>query len=185
MIWRFGVLTFVVILCFLLSAPARADWDVVDCSKSEVAIPGATKCWHGPTDRGGSGQCVFEQYSTFHAGQAGAPVGLRARFYVMSYVNHGRGCWVAKLEHDQGLLRTTGDYIAKGCENWSAIRDFMSGYVATCTADGRECMTFVQYGPPYAGGYDYLIRGHYCLGKGDRVSDSELEAAIKSIQISR
>jgi hypothetical protein len=173
-----------------MSSPANADWDLIDCSKSEVTIPGATECRHGPTARPGNANvtCDMERYSTFHAASS-AGAGPQFRMSVQSLTNHSHVCAVLKVENNQDFLRNSTPYAQKG-EKWGPIRDFLSGYVANFIGDGRECVAFVQYSSQIIShqtlsGYDYMFRGYYCVLKGQQISDTELEEAIKSVHISR
>jgi hypothetical protein len=169
--------------CLFISAPARAaEWDKIDCSKSEVMIPDATDCWHGPVGKGASGACWYERYSAFHYAN---PPTVKGRMNVITLTNHRGYCWVAKSAHNEGLLRTSAPYVADKAKKWSPIRDFLSGYVASFVADNRECVSFVQYGPQFKSGYDYMFQGYYCTPGKQHISDEELEAAIKSVKVSR
>ena len=182
--WHYRAYALICAVLFLHATPARAEWDKIDCSKSEVTIPGATMCEHGPSDNGASGTCRFERFAAFHAP---IPNGPPFRFRVSAYINHTPNCWVRKLEENEDLtklLKSATPYAGQG-QNWSPIRNFLTGYVASFVADNRECIAFFQYGPAFKSGYSHTFWGDYCTTKGKHITDEELADAFKSIHISQ
>jgi hypothetical protein len=109
------------------STGARAaDWNAVDCSKSEITFPGDNKCELGPEiggtckSGGGGGVQQYEQYNVYTANVSPD----KPRMSVKSISTHSKWCSVVIRDIMDTIKTSYSNFMGSG-EKWSPVRDFL------------------------------------------------------------
>jgi hypothetical protein len=88
-------------------------------------------------------------------------------------------------------LKYNGIVVQKGT-GWSDVNQIGSSYTASFTAaggrapsftfvGGENCKAFLKYGPPWAQGWRWVVRGWLCGFPGNNVQDRDLQSFVDAL----
>jgi hypothetical protein len=154
-------------------------WSDVDCSKSEIVMPGYSKCRMETAVAGEEGRGEFQsQTATYRAGDEFILVFLQKPRITLA----GAAIKVTPEARETFLSQPAAEVAKKGT-NFSPTTHVTGGYVKTFSLPSDwKCFSFVKDAPYRGDGIAYFMAGYRCT-KGSSQPESAMTAFLQKLGV--
>jgi hypothetical protein len=181
---KYWIVSLATLLMIVLTTPAAAQWQNVDCGAAKLNAPNQIKCQHGPivNNSGGTGlnTCAIEEWNV--STRSPESVGY-ARMSIMQTLAPKCGAGQTIRSDVAGSMRRSQS-VAEGGTAWSAVSQIGDlSYASFTSAQGENCKAFLKLGPPWQSAFIWFGRGWLCGTSGKTVSDADLQTYVSGLVI--
>ena len=177
-------------------APVTGNWPDVDCATTKLTTTACQpRCQRGPAFNDYAGaqhdavlECSGEQWSV--ATRSPSNFGFARLANIRTPVPN---CQVRYREGIAAVLKNSNS-VAQNGTGWSDVNQIGGIYTASFTsaggqtasftsAGGENCKAFLKLGPPWAGGFLWVVRGWLCGVQRNSVQDRDLQSFVDALYV--
>ena len=172
------------------SSPGRpgvdeANWSVIPCANARIDLGAGATCQAGPPVPRGGHCDISRQVATVTNTryQIEADVRIFDPYKVTATGNQGKNCAVwsgySNLPDD---FKTMNQMTRRGT-GWTNFVKDGSQTTAAYVDGGRNCLAVERLGPPWHGGYVWVVHASICPAAGGAVQNADIDAVFAMLQL--
>jgi DNA-binding winged helix-turn-helix (wHTH) protein len=162
----------------------EAAWPVIPCATARIDLGAGAKCQMGrPT---GGGHCEIARQVTMITNaryQIEADVKIVDPTKITATGAPGRDCMVWS-----GYTNMPDDFknmneMTRRASSWANFGNGNPQSTASFVENGRNCVAVERLGPPWHGGYVWVVHASICSATGAAVQNADIDAVFATLQL--
>jgi DNA-binding winged helix-turn-helix (wHTH) protein len=162
----------------------EAKWQVIPCAGARIDLGAGARCQAGTML--GWGNCVIAQQAAMITNaryQIEADVKIFDPTKVTADGSQGRSCTVWSGYTDMPDDFKDMNQMTRNGSGWSNFVKGDSQSTAAFVENGRNCIAVERLGPPWRGGYVWVVHASICPTASGAVQNADIDAVFTTLQL--
>ena len=164
----------------------EAKWSVIPCAAARIDLGAGAKCQASPPVSWGGHYCdISWQVATLTNAryQIEAEVRIFDPYKVTATGTQGKGCTVWSDRPDKPDDFKDINQMTRRGSGWAGLVTGGTQSIATFTNSGRNCLAIKRLGPPWHGGYVWVMNASICPAGSESVQPADIDDALATLQL--
>lgn len=165
----------------------KAKWSVIPCANARIDLGAGAKCQVSPPVSWSGHYCdISRQVATVTNAryQIEAEVRIFDPYKVTATGSQGKNCAVWADQPDKPDYFKNMNQITQRGSGWANLVDGGTQSTATFTTGGRTCLVIKRLGPPWHGGYVWVMNASICpTAAAGSVRVADIDDALVPLQL--
>jgi DNA-binding winged helix-turn-helix (wHTH) protein len=165
----------------------EANWSVIPCADARIDLGDGARCQVGPPVSWGGHYCdISQQVATVTNAryQIEAEVRIFDPYKVTATGPQGKGCTVWADRPDKPDYFKDMNQVTKRGNGWANLVTGGTLSTATFINSGRSCLAIKRLGPPWHGGYVWVMNASICpIAAAGSVRVADIDDALGTLQV--